>query len=236
MIAPQIGELAPKFEAAQESIIRNEALATVQQEYPKYFEALRKHPRTLVGQEVPSLKGDGSMERLRDSADAADWQEGVKQQLVAAIDEKVTQQLESLAPALTAVHESIQLFQNNPDLIPRATGFDKELADAFASAAKAYEVRQDGKLIGYSVPVQPVINALRTQLQATRAAKATPPAAPATPTPQQQRAAEQPRTPTGQWDGPQAGLTSKAGTSGTGADDLAGGVLNAFLRQNGVTI
>lgn len=207
-------------------------MAAVQQEFSKYFDVLRQPARTLVGKEVPSLSGDGSMERLRDSADAKDWQESVKGILADMIQERVTARQEQLAPVFTTVHESIQLFQNNPDLIPRTAGFNRELADSFASAVSAYEVRQNGKLIGYTVPVQPIINALRQQIVARQQ---TAPAAPAAPSPQQQRAAEQPRTPTGQWDGPQAGLQSKAGSAGAGTDEGAG-VLQAFLRQNGIPV
>jgi hypothetical protein len=62
------------------------------------------------------------------------------------------------------------------------------------------------------------------------------PAATSTPTAQQQRAAEQPRTTLGTFAGPQAGIHSQAGQSATGEDDVAAGVLGAFLRQNGVTL
>ena len=60
------------------------ALAEVQGQYDKYFEALRKHPRQLVGAEVQAVGREG-MERLRDAADARDWQEAVKHELAAEI-------------------------------------------------------------------------------------------------------------------------------------------------------
>jgi hypothetical protein len=95
---------------------------------------------------------------------------------------------------LETIHASVALFQNNPDLIPGTKGFDKGLADDFARMARPYEIRVDGKLQGYSVPVQPMIDNLR----ATRAERQLPQPAP--------QAAPQP-------DPPQAGISSKAGSS-----------------------
>ena len=204
----------------------------MQEEFPKYFDALKAHPRSLVGTQVPSIKGDGSMETLKDSADAADWQAAIKGMLVEEVNNRVVTAAGEMQPLFTTVHESIQLFQNNPDLVPRTKQFDPELANTFAKAAESYEVRQNGKLIGYSVPVQPIINALRTQLSASRAAAASPPA----PTAQQQRVAQQSRSELGRWDAPQAGLQSRAGSSAAGEGEDAAGVLNAFLRQNGMSI
>src|SRR5699024_8940204 len=103
-----------------------------------------------------------------------------------------------------------------------------ELAKEFTELAKAYESRADGKLIGYTVPVQPIVNQLRSKLAAQRAAA---PAAPAAPSAQQQRVAEQPRTEVGTW-APQAGIASRAGSSGN-VDSSADGLLDAFARQNG---
>ena len=54
----------------------------------KYFEYVQRHPRTLVGEQVPSMTGDG-MEVLRDSADAKDWQDAVKEQLKLALREQL---------------------------------------------------------------------------------------------------------------------------------------------------
>ena len=206
----------------------------MQQEYTKYFDHLRKHPRQLVGMEVPSVGREGT-ERLRDAADAKDWQDAVKHELAAEVETRVESRREELKPVFETVHSTIELFQNNIDLIPKAKQFDRELADRFAKMAGEYKQVVNGRFIGYTVPMQPIINQLRSQLAAERAAKATPPAPPA-PTPQQQRAAEQPRTPQGTWTGPQAGITSKAGHSGAGSDDPAAGLMDAFLRQNGIRI
>lgn len=163
-------------------------------EYSKYFEALEKHPRLLVGTQVPAIGRDG-METLRDSADAREWQEAVKGILVQEIKAEAQSKMEQNSAFLETVHASIDLFKNNPDLIPGTRGFNRGLADSFAAMAAPYEVRVEGKLQGYSIPVQPIIDNLRRQQPK--------PAAPApAPAPQQRRA-----------DPPQAGIASKAGSS-----------------------
>lgn len=190
----------------------------------------------LVGEEVPSTKDDGT-ERLRDAQDARDWQEAVKHLLVQEIDARAGAKADELKDVFATVHSSIDLFRNNADLIPRTKQFDAELANEFATLVKDYELRSDGKLIGYSVPVQPMINQLRSQIASRRTAAAAggrPPAA-AAPSAQQQKVAEQPRTPQGQWTGPQGGISSKAGSSSDG-DEGAAGIMEAFFRQNGMTI
>lgn len=228
------GNVANGFETNQLQHLETEALASVQAEYPKYFDALRQHPRTLVGKEVPRADGQEGMERLRDAADAENWQGAIKHQLAAEIRERVSAKQDELKDVFATVHSSIDLFRNNADLVPRTKQFDKELADRFASMASAYELKSNGKLVGYSVPVQPIINQLRTQLAAERAAKPAPAAA--APSAQQQRAAEQPRNQVGQFDAPQAGIPSRAGSSGAGGGNPADGLMDAFFRQNGVRV
>lgn len=227
--------MATAFETKQGDILEQQAFVALREEYGNYFDALSKHPRMLVGQEVPRIDGTQGTERLRDSKDAADWQEGVKTLLANEAASRVETQREEMREVFTTVHSSIELFQKNPDLIPGTKGFNRELADAFAEAVGDYQLKSNGKLIGYSVPVQPIIKALRSSLAKAKPAAA-PAAAQAQPSPQQQRAAEQPRTPTGQWDGPQAGVRSQAGSTTGGEDDVAAGVLGAFFRQNGITI
>lgn len=171
--------------------------------HPQYFAALEKHPRLLVGQQVPAIGKEG-METLKDSKDAAEWQEAVRSILVQEIRAKAQEQLDASKDYLETIHASVDLFKTNRDLIPGTQGFDRELADSFATMAKPYEVRVDGKLHGYSIPVQPIIDSLRGQLQAQRtaASAAAPPAeAPASPRP---TAAVEP---------PQAAIPSKAGSS-----------------------
>ena len=169
-------------------------------EHPKYFEALEKHPRLLVGTEVPAIGKEGT-ELLRDSADAREWQEAVRSILVGEIKARAAKQLEESQDYLETIHASVDLFKNNRDLIPGAPGFDRALADAFATMAKPYEVRVDGRLHGYSIPVQPLIDNLRAQAKQTPAPAAQPAGAPAGPSP---APAVEP---------PQAAIPTKAGAS-----------------------
>ena len=171
------------------------AYQQVREEYGKYFEALEKHPRMLVGHEVPSLTQEG-MERLRDSNDAREWQEAVKAQLVAEIKGRAEQSLGENRQLLETVHQSVELFSSNPDLIPGTKGFNRELADKFARIAAPYEIRSNGRLTGYAIPVQPIIENLRQELAASRTKQPAPAAAPPTPS-----------------EPPQAGIPSKAGSS-----------------------
>lgn len=145
------------------------------------------------------------METLRNSEDAKEWQEAVRSLLVQEIRASAETRLDESRDFLSTVHASIDLFKNNPDLVPGTRNFDRKLADEFAAMAKPYEVRSqdDKKLLGYSIPVQPLIERLRTQLK-TQAAP-TSPTQPATP-------AEAPVKTTAQ-EPPQAGIASKAGNS-----------------------
>lgn len=189
----------------------------MQTEHAQYFEALGQHPRLLVGKQVPAIGKEG-METLRDSNDAKEWQEAVKSILVAEIRDRAERSMEESADFLQTIHASIDLFKNNADLIPGTKDFDRQLADEFAKLATPYEVRVDGKLQGYTIPVQPIINQLRDRLKTTRTAaapagdstKGSPPAAGAAapPAPQAQSAPEP----------PQAGIPSKAGNSGDKED------------------
>jgi len=139
------------------------------------------------------------METLRSSEDAKEWQEAVRSLLVQEIRTNAQTKIEESSDFLETVHASIDLFKNNPDLIPGAKGFNRGLADRFADMAKPYEVRVEGKLQGYSIPVQPIIDSLRKQMA--------PPPAPATQTP-----AAAPSPPP-KAEPPQAGIPSKAGNS-----------------------
>jgi hypothetical protein len=171
----------------------------VRTEHPKYFEALEKHPRLLVGTEVPAIGKEGT-ELLRDSADAKEWQEAVRSILVGEIRSRAAKQLEESQDYLETIHAAVDLFKTNKDLIPGTKGFDHELADAFATMAKPYEVRVDGRLHGYSIPVQPLIDNLRAQARRPAAPTAPPAGAP-----------EGTRPPA--VEPPQAGIPTKAGAS-----------------------
>jgi hypothetical protein len=201
LVVTQIGGLSTTFEETVTKAYQQEAYEGVKKDYANYFEALEKHPRLLVGAQVPAIGKEG-METLRSSEDAKEWQEAVRTLLVAEIRAKAETRIEASKPFIDTVHASIDLFKNNPDLIPGTKGFNRTLADAFAAMVTPYEIRDetDKKLIGYSIPVQPIIEQLRKQQAAPAAAPATPPVAPA-PT------AALPADP------PQAAITSKAGNS-----------------------
>lgn len=200
---------------------REVALTEMRTEFGNYFEAAETPARMLVGREVPALGKEGT-ERLTSTQDAKDWQEAVKALLVEELRERTTKRMESESTDLNTIHQSVKLFQDNKDLIPGTKEFDVELANRMATMLKPYEHRVEGKLHGYSIPVQPIIDNLRAAIATERAkapAAASPaagaaaaPAAPAAPNPD---------------DLPQAGITSKAGES-SDAEDMSAfwGTLN----------
>lgn len=192
-------------------------------DHAPYFEALAKHPRLLVGQTVPAIGREGS-ETLRDANDAREWQEAVKSVLVDEVKARASKSMDENADFLTTIHSSIELFQNNVDLIPGTKDFDVELANRFTTLAEPYELRVDGKLQGYSIPVQPIIAQLRTQIAAQRATKADT-AGEGGSTPQTAAAgagASTPSTPAAApADPPQAGVQSKAGSGGDDPNDFS---------------
>lgn len=203
------GEISAALEEGAQEVHKQAAFEEVQTEYPRYFEALGKHPRLLVGMEVPAIGREG-MELLKDSADAKEWQEAVKAVLSDEITERAQKAFDNDSGSLRVVYEAISLFQSNNDLVPGTKQFDRELANEFAKLAKPYENRVDGKLQGYSIPVQPLIDQVRNRLKEQRAAKpastpAAEPAAKAAP------AAKSVRK-------PQAGVQSKAGQSSESED------------------
>ncbi len=157
---------------------------------------------------MPAIGKDG-METLRDSNDAKEWQEAVRDILAQEIKERAQRKLEESSNFLDTVHASIDLFKNNKDLIPGTKTFDRELADTFAQMVQPYEVREDGKLQGYSIPVQPIIDNLRAQLHSRR----TTPAPDHGAAPEASAASEQPAAATSPTEPPQAGIPSKAGSS-----------------------
>lgn len=171
--------------------------------------------------EVPAIGREGTV-RLSSTEEAREWQDAVKHELAAEVRDRASRQLDEQRGTLNTLHASVELFQKNTDLVPGTASFDTELANRFAAMAKPYELRTDeGKLNGYTIPVQPLIDSLRTQLQSERAAASAAPAgAPAAPvsTPGQQAPAAAASTP---GDQPQAGITSKAGNSGEQAEDFS---------------
>lgn len=190
----------------------------MREEHKQYFEALNKHPRLLVGQSVPAIGREG-VETLRDTADATEWQEAVKSILVEEVRDRAARAMDENKDSLATIHASIELFQNNADLVPGTKDFDVELANRFATLAKPYELRVEEKLQGYSIPVQPIIDQLRAQLVTERAAQAAPPAAGTPAAPATGKAAAAPAAPaTAAPEPPQAGIQSKAGTSSDAED------------------
>ena len=205
--------MANALEASTLKIHQDAAFTEVRTEHPKYFEALTKHPRLLVGVEVPAIGREG-VETLRDSADAKEWQEAVKAVLSDEIRARAEKALDADAPMMETLHSSIELFQNNSDLVPGTRQFDRELADQVIKVAKPYELRVNGKLHGFTIPIQPLVDQMRTQIAASRAAakaQSAPPAAPAAasaPATARTGVAQAPAA-----EPPQAGIRSRAGTS-----------------------
>lgn len=197
--------MSTKLENAISNQLKQQAFNTTRAEYENYFQALETHPRLLVGKEVPAIGKDG-METLKDSNDAKEWQEAVRELLIQEIQDGARKLEEGAAPQIQILHASLDLFKNNKDLIPGTKQFNRKLADEFAKVAQPYEVRHEGKLRGYSIPVQPIIDALRSQMTQPAATVDTsvhqsPASAP--PAGQQSPPSE----------APQAGIPSKAGSS-----------------------
>lgn len=212
-------KLSTSLEEGAIEEFKETAFDEVREEYEKYFEALDVHPRQLVGQTVPKIGDEnGGEEVLRDSRDAEEWQAAVKQILTNEVRDRATRLLDDAAPAIDSLHQSIEIFKQNPDMIPGTKQFDRELADRFATLAKPYEIRVEGKLRGYQIPTQPLIAQIRAQLVADRqsrgvSAAATTAAASPAATPAAGRS-------TAQADQPQAGIPSRAGT-GEGKEDFS---------------
>jgi hypothetical protein len=209
---PKLGQLSTVLEEKVTKEFQEEAFNAAREEYENYFKALETHPRLLVGTEVPAIGKEG-MERLKDSDDAKEWQEAVRGILIEDIEERTQTKLEESGGYLQTLHASIDLFKSNPDLIPGTKNFDRALADEFAKLAEPYEVRNEGKLQGYSIPVQPIIDALRSKRETAKSVpdKVEEPSPPAS-------ASSQPGEASRPVDPPQAGIPSKAGSTSESED------------------
>ena len=148
------------------------------------------------------------METLRSEEDAKSWQEATKGLLVQEVKARADKLGETQKDYLGTLHQSVQLFQNNPDLVPGTKEFNVDLANRFTALAKPYEVRVEGKLHGYAVPVQPLVDHLRAQVPPAASKAAGAPAAAAT-------------KPAEAVEPPQAGIVSKAGRSGDQPEDFS---------------
>jgi hypothetical protein len=153
------------------------------------------------------------METLRDANDAREWQDAVKVLLTEEVRERATKSMEENEGILNTVHASIELFTKNPDLVPGTRQFDRQLADRLAGMLKPYELRVEGKLHGYTIPVQPLVESLRASLVAERAKAPAAAGAPAAAAPAKPGA--KPADP------PQAGIGTKAGAASDGAEDFS---------------
>ena len=142
------GTVLNGMEQAQQKVYEGTALSEVKTEFSNYFDALNSTPRALVGTEVPSLRGDGAMETLRDSADAKDWQESVKQILFEEVKSRAKLKADEARPMAETLTASINLFQNNPDLIPNTRQFDRELVDRVFRMARSTSSRSNCRVLG----------------------------------------------------------------------------------------
>lgn len=174
---------------------RIEMLAGMREEYGDYFLASEMPARNLVGKTVPSLDPDKEMEVIRDLADAQDYQKAARDTLVKELQSRISNRVNERREYLQVVGQSIDMLQSNPDLLR-----DKELADRVARLIKPYEYQVDGKLVGWSVNVVPLVAQVREQLKAERAARPASTAAPVVTA----KPADTPAAP------PQAGLKSSA--------------------------
>lgn len=188
---------------------------------PEYFEVLKLHPFELVGQEVPSIRPNEKTFKPRDTEEAKNYLEATQKLIDRGIAAKVQQKTDEARPVVSMLQESALMFSNNPELIPGTAQYDPELAKLFTDSAKPYERRVGGKLYGYAVPVQPLINSLRQVLANQRGATGEQ-SAQARREAAARQAANQPRGTDGTFqtvDGPQAGLTSTAAMSGKPSGD-----------------
>lgn len=164
---------------------RVETLTGMRTEFSTYFDIIEAAPRMLIGKQVPSLDPEKDTEVIRDANDARDYQEAAKSLLAKELGSRVTAAVQEQGEYLQVVSQSIDMLQQNPDLLR-----DKVLADRVAALIKPYEYRKDGKLVGYSVNVIPLVAQVRQQLQTERSTAgaastgaSVPPVAPAVPTP-----------------------------------------------------
>lgn len=180
------------------------AVAQAQEDYPHYIEVLELHPLELVGKELPSIDGSDTPLVFRTATEVEQYQSAVETILSRELQADVVQRRQQSDEILDVVHASIQLFQDNPDLVPGAKSYNKALAAEFVRTAEPYALRMNGKLTGYSIPVQGLVDQARARVKA----------APATP------AAKAPAKKAAPGAKPQAGIPSKAGAGGGEGEDF----------------
>ncbi|QKY80407.1 hypothetical protein SEA_PABST_49 [Microbacterium phage Pabst] len=212
---------------------RQAAIQQLQEEInPEFITSLQSTPSELVGQEVLSIRAGAPADEkvvLRTRADAAEYLQDLNGIVQKEINGITAERRDAARPIATVIQESFLLFENNPDLIPGTKGYDHELASRFAEIASTYEVKINGKVIGYQdINVQPLINSLRKDLEKQRGANGVT-AAQQRAEQQRQAAAAQERNTAGQFQGPQGGVLSKSGNQGDAAEDFS-----AFWSASGV--
>lgn len=182
---------------------KQDVVARTEEVYGHYTQLLELHAMELVGKALPPI--DGSDERFVPSSvqEAQQYQEAVNSMLVRQMRGEIEAMRQADDEVISVVHDSITLFQNNPDLIPNSKSFNKPLADHVMKLVQPYALRLDGKLTGFSIDIQGIIDQARGQF------KAAPPA------PTKKAATGRTTAPR-----PQGGLASKAGTSGAGDEDF----------------
>ena len=211
--APVItADLETKFDAVAEALdqrflgaYQEQAIQEAQEDYGHYIEKLDMHPMELVGQPLPAIDGSGQELVFRSTAEVKEWQEAV----VAILKRGMAERIEALAgesnEVYETVHASIEMFRSNPDLIPNTPGFNPALANEVMRMVRPYALHMDGKLTGFSIPVQGLIDEVRAGHKVRSLANKPAPA----PAP-----AKKPRAAT-----PQGGIKSAAGSSGEDSED-----------------
>lgn len=201
--ADQINDLGTHFGDNLYRTYQAQALQEAEENYGHYIDSLKMHPMELIGKALPPLTADGDDVVFSTAAEVREWQEAVQTVIRRELEQRISHLAEEDAEVINVVYSSIELFKNNHDLIPNSKGFNRQLADNVARLLKPYELRMDGKLTGYSIDPQGIIDQARGQLSQQPAAPAPAKKAPA------KKAA--PR--------PQAGVRSKAGASGGQEED-----------------
>lgn len=181
------------------------ALEGIREDYGHYIDRLEMHPMELLGVELPPIDGSDKAVSFNTVQDVRDWQEAVQTVLRRDVQARVDALSEEDQDVRSVIQDSIQLFVNNPDLNPKSSGFNKALADEVARIARPYALKMDGKLTGYSIPIQGIVD----QVRASQANRATPAAASPALDKKPAKPAER----------PQAGVQSRAGTSQEGSNE-----------------
>jgi hypothetical protein len=214
-VLPEIEKLSTALEERVTKVHQATALGEVREQHKNYFDALNKHPRMLVGAKLPSLNGEGD-ETITDEADAKSWQEAVKVLLVNEVQARATKAMESQQDFLQTLHASIELFQNNADLIPGrlASTSSWPTASPRWSSPTSSVSTASSRATRFLCNRSSTRSAHRLRRRGRRSLlhrRQLPPATGVAP----------PGTPASPADLPQAGIPSKPGSSQEGKDDFS---------------